>query len=66
MASGKATADAASGIEHSTIVTTMARNGTEIGPAGERHRRALVYRTECRVRGLFSRATTARTPTATG
>jgi hypothetical protein len=31
MASGKATADAASGIEHSTIVTTMARNGTEFG-----------------------------------
>jgi hypothetical protein len=31
MASGKATADAASGIEHSSIVTTMARNGTEFG-----------------------------------
>ena len=31
MASGKATADAASGIENSTIVTTMARNGTEFG-----------------------------------
>jgi hypothetical protein len=31
MASGKATADAASGVEHSTIVTTMARNGTEFG-----------------------------------
>jgi uncharacterized protein DUF1116 len=31
MASGKATADAAAGIEHSTIVTTMARNGTEFG-----------------------------------
>jgi hypothetical protein len=31
MASGKATADAASGIEHSTIVTTMARNGTGFG-----------------------------------
>jgi Protein of unknown function (DUF1116) len=31
MASGKATADAASGIEHSTIVTTIARNGTEVG-----------------------------------
>jgi hypothetical protein len=31
MASGKATADAASGIEHSTIVTAMARNGTEFG-----------------------------------
>jgi Protein of unknown function (DUF1116) len=31
MACGKATADAASGIEHSTIVTTMARNGTEFG-----------------------------------
>ena len=31
MASGKATADAASGIEDSTIVTTMARNGTEFG-----------------------------------
>jgi hypothetical protein len=31
MASGKATADAASGIEQSTIVTTMARNGTEFG-----------------------------------
>ena len=31
MASGKATADAASGIDHSTIVTTMARNGTEFG-----------------------------------
>ena len=31
MASGKATADAASGIEDSTIVTAMARNGTEFG-----------------------------------
>ncbi|MGN6168894.1 MAG: oxamate carbamoyltransferase subunit AllG family protein [Solirubrobacteraceae bacterium] len=31
MASGKATADAASGIENSTIVTTIARNGTEVG-----------------------------------
>jgi hypothetical protein len=31
MAAGKAAADAASGIEHSTIVTTMARNGTEFG-----------------------------------
>jgi hypothetical protein len=31
MASGKATADAASGIPDSTIVTTMARNGTEFG-----------------------------------
>jgi hypothetical protein len=31
MASGKAAADAASGIEDSTIVTTMARNGTEFG-----------------------------------
>jgi Protein of unknown function (DUF1116) len=31
MASGKATADAASGIEHSSIVTAMARNGTEFG-----------------------------------
>jgi len=31
MALGKATADAASGIEHSSIVTTMARNGTEFG-----------------------------------
>jgi hypothetical protein len=31
MASGKATADAASGIEHSTIVTTIARNGTDVG-----------------------------------
>jgi hypothetical protein len=31
MASGKATADAASGIEDSTIVTTIARNGTEVG-----------------------------------
>jgi hypothetical protein len=31
MASGKATADAASGVEDSTIVTTMARNGTEFG-----------------------------------
>ena len=31
MASGKATADAAAGIEHSTIVTAMARNGTEFG-----------------------------------
>jgi hypothetical protein len=31
MASGKATADAAAGIAHSTIVTTMARNGTEFG-----------------------------------
>jgi hypothetical protein len=31
MASGKATAEAASGIEDSTIVTTMARNGTEFG-----------------------------------
>jgi hypothetical protein len=31
MASGKATADAATGIDHSTIVTAMARNGTEFG-----------------------------------
>lgn len=31
MASGKAAADAASGIEYSTIVTAMARNGTEFG-----------------------------------
>ena len=31
MACGKATADAASGIEDSTIVTTIARNGTEVG-----------------------------------
>jgi hypothetical protein len=31
MAAGKAGADAASGIEPSTIVTTMARNGTEFG-----------------------------------
>jgi hypothetical protein len=31
MASGKATADAASGIANSTIVTTIARNGTEVG-----------------------------------
>ena len=31
MASGKATADAASGVDDSTIVTTMARNGTEFG-----------------------------------
>jgi Protein of unknown function (DUF1116) len=31
MASGKATADAASGIKHSSIVTAMARNGTEFG-----------------------------------
>ncbi len=31
MASGKATADAAAGIEHSSIVTAMARNGTEFG-----------------------------------
>src|SRR4051794_36942836 len=31
MASAKATADAASGVEYSTIVTTMARNGTEFG-----------------------------------
>jgi hypothetical protein len=31
MPAGKATADAASGIEGSTIVTTMARNGTEFG-----------------------------------
>src|ERR687885_2095339 len=31
MARGKATADAASGVEHSTIVTTIARNGTEVG-----------------------------------
>jgi hypothetical protein len=31
MASGKATADAASGVKYSTIVTTMARNGTEFG-----------------------------------
>jgi Protein of unknown function (DUF1116) len=31
MASGKATADAAAGVEHSTIVTTIARNGTEVG-----------------------------------
>ena len=31
MASGKAIADAAQGIEYSTIVTAMARNGTEFG-----------------------------------
>ncbi len=31
MAAGKATADAASGIEPSTVVTAMARNGTEFG-----------------------------------
>jgi hypothetical protein len=31
MVSGKATADAAAGIDHSTIVTAMARNGTEFG-----------------------------------
>jgi hypothetical protein len=31
MACGKATADAAAGIDHSTIVTAMARNGTEFG-----------------------------------
>ena len=31
MAAGKATAEAASGIPDSTIVTTMARNGTEFG-----------------------------------
>ncbi|MBS1888684.1 MAG: DUF1116 domain-containing protein [Actinobacteria bacterium] len=31
MPAGKATADAASGVERSSIVTTMARNGTEFG-----------------------------------
>lgn len=31
MAAGKAIADAAHGIEYSTVVTTMARNGTEFG-----------------------------------
>ena len=31
MAAGKAAADAARGIEHSTVVTAMARNGTEFG-----------------------------------
>jgi hypothetical protein len=31
MAAGKASADAAHGIEYSTIVTAMARNGTEFG-----------------------------------
>jgi hypothetical protein len=31
MVSGKATADAAAGIDNSTIVTAMARNGTEFG-----------------------------------
>lgn len=31
MAAGKAVADPAGGIEHSTLVTTMARNGTEFG-----------------------------------
>jgi hypothetical protein len=31
MAAGKALADPANGIEHSTLVTTMARNGTEFG-----------------------------------
>jgi hypothetical protein len=31
MVSGKATADAAAGVDHSTIVTAMARNGTEFG-----------------------------------
>src|SRR5204862_83980 len=44
MASGKATADAAAGIDHSTIVTAMARNGTEFGlrmsHTGDPHREA--------------------------
>ncbi|GAH51239.1 unnamed protein product, partial [marine sediment metagenome] len=31
MAAGKAIADAAHGIEYSTVVTAMARNGTEFG-----------------------------------
>ncbi|MCL2520318.1 MAG: DUF1116 domain-containing protein [Spirochaetaceae bacterium] len=31
MAASKATMDAAKGIEHSTLVTVMARNGTEVG-----------------------------------
>jgi len=31
MASGKASADPAAGLEYSTVVTTMARNGTEFG-----------------------------------
>ena len=44
MASGKATADAASGIEHSTIVTAMARNGTEFGLRVSGTGRALVHR----------------------
>jgi hypothetical protein len=31
MAAGKALTDAANGVEHSTLVTTMARNGTDFG-----------------------------------
>jgi hypothetical protein len=31
MAAGKATADAAAGVAHSTLVTALARNGTEFG-----------------------------------
>lgn len=37
MAAGKAVSDPASGIEHSTLITTMARNGTEYGIRGAGH-----------------------------
>lgn len=51
MAAGKALADPAGGIEHSTLVTTMARNGTEFG---------------IRVSGHGERWFTAPVPTPTG
>ena len=31
MGAAKAMSDAAAGVEHSTVVTTMARNGTDFG-----------------------------------
>lgn len=44
MAMCKAALDAAHGIEYSTVVTTMARNGYEFGPARFRPAGAVVYR----------------------
>ncbi len=51
MAAGKALADPATGVAHSTLVTTMARNGTEFG---------------IRVSGLGDRWFTAPVPTPVG
>ena len=44
MAAGKAMADPASGVAGSTLVTTMARNGTDFGIRVSGLRRALVHR----------------------